>query len=91
MIGLPIALLMWLVICVVIYGVSAQGESETLMRNCGHPEGLTVQPSGRVIQADEVFTIIGYESVDAAGVSSVQVYDGVISGEELFICEVADG
>ena len=91
MLGLPIAILLWLVICLVIYGiyhtVSAQGESETQMYNCGNPEGLTVQPSGRVIEQGETFTQIGDETVDEDGVSSVQVYDGTISGD-LYICEV---
>ena len=57
------------------------------MYNCGHPEGLTVQPSGRVIEQGETFTQIGDETVDEDGVSSVQVYDGTISGD-LYICEV---
>ena len=88
---LPLVILFWVAVCLIAYAVSAQGESETQMSNCGHPEGLMVQPSGRVIEAGETFTVIGFETVDAAGVSSVQVYDGTISGEELFICEVSDG
>ena len=88
---IPFVFLFWAILTlVVILTASAQGEGETLMRNCGNPEGLTVQPSGRVIEAGETFIIIGYESVDAVGVSSVQVYDGVISGD-LYICEVRDG
>jgi hypothetical protein len=70
--------------------VSALQETRTLMVNCGNPEGLTVHPSGRVIEQGETFTVIGYETVDEAGISSVTVYDGTISGEELFICEVKD-
>ena len=88
--AIPFSLVLWLLICLIVYAVSAQGETGTLMYNCGHPEGLTVQPSGRVIEAGETFIIIGLETVDADGVSSVNVYDGVISGD-LYICEVRDG
>ena len=47
---LPIVILFWTLVCLIVYAVSAQGETETFMTNCGNPEGLTVQPSGRVIE-----------------------------------------
>jgi hypothetical protein len=92
----PLVILFWLFVCALAYAVLAKGldkqsEEETQVYNCGNPEGLTVQPSGRIIEEGEVFTQIGYETVDEAGVSSVQVYDGTITGTELFICEVTDG
>lgn len=84
---LPLVILFWTLICLIVYAVSAQGETETLMTNCGNPEGLIVQPSGRIIEQGETFTVLGTETVDEAGVSSVTVYDGTISGD-LYICEV---
>ena len=84
---LPPVILFWIAVCLIAYAVSAQGADGTQMYNCGHPEGLTVQPSGRVIEQGETFTQIGDETVDEDGVSSVQVYDGTISGD-LYICEV---
>jgi hypothetical protein len=85
------ALIFWAVVIAIALlwsSVSAQDEITSQMYNCGNPEGLIVQPSGRVIEQDEIFIQIGYETVDEAGISSVNVYDGTISREDLFICEV---
>jgi hypothetical protein len=68
--------------------VSAQQETRTLMGNCGNPDGLVVQETGRVIAEDQVFEMIGEESVDEDGVSTIHVFDGTIRRQDLFICEV---
>jgi hypothetical protein len=76
---IAIALLVW---------TSVSAQDGTLVWNCGNPEGLIVQPSGRIIEQGEIFVQIGDEIVNyETGVSSVNVYDGTISGQELFICE----
>jgi hypothetical protein len=86
------ALIFWAVVIAIALlwtSVSAQDDITSQVYNCGNPDGLIVQPSGRVIEQGEIFIQIGDEIVNyETGVSSVNVYDGTISREDLFICEV---
>ena len=62
-------------------------EGYTMMFNCGVTD-LVVQPSGRVIQLEESFVILGSMKVDPkTGIETVYLLDGSIEREDLYICE----